>query len=440
MTELVSGSASIADLYERISFYKSSPPRVVQAVFDYLDDVMNNEIDLVDPTNPFIMLIESSAVLTSLAINESLLNLRRSYVGLSETDRDVYRHMTDSEFSGRFSTPGKAVFTLMFDLTSLVNHMVQDLTENCLKAIIPRDSYITVDSYVFTLEYPIVIRRFSNQVTQITHDTSTSSPISQPSNNIIAFKARQDTNGKKWLYFTIPLKQMKISTVNYAVQRESIFSKDIAFDDQYLYARVFQKSGTNPNWVEMYTTHSDQVFDHGTLTSVLQVTTNNLNVTIPFIYNTLGMASGQIRVDVYTTKGEIDVNLGSYTGSSFQVKLRNIDSIRDDNPYTGIWGNVNFFGFSDQILSGGTNGISFEHLKEKVTNRAFGHFNLPITTAQLDTVGEYNGFIIVRNADSLTNRYLLGVKAIPDISIKDTTTNAQKFLSRANVGMIRFSS
>lgn len=438
MTELVSKSASITDLYKRIGFYKASPVRIAQATFEYFDDIMNNRVDLVDPTNPFIMLIEASSVHSALAVNESLLNLKRSYVGLAETNEDVYRHMTDSEFVGRFANPGNAPFTFMFDLNSLYKAMVQDPSDNCSKAILPRDTVVSIDTYTFTFEYPIVFRKFPNGVLQITYDTTIPSPISKPSNNVITFKVRQDNTGMKWLYFTIPLKQMKISSSNYAIQRESVFSKDILFEDQFVYSKVFQKSEANQRWVELYTTHSDQVFDKTTPTAILKVTEGKLNVTIPFIYNTLGTITGQIRIDVYTSKGGIDVNLSSYTLEKFSVKLRNLDTLRDDNAYTSIWSDINYFGFSDKILEGGSSGISFEELKSKVINYAFGSFNVPITTSQLHTLGELNGFKIVRTADGLTDRYLLGIRSIPDITIKDTSANTQKLLSRANIGMIRF--
>ncbi len=368
MSEIVSGSASIVDLYQRIGLFKGSPVRIAQATFGYLDDVMNGRVDLVDATNPFIMLLETSAVHTALAINESLLNLRRSYVGLAETDEDIYRHMTDDEYIGRFSVPGSANFTFMIDYNDLLNALVQDDVENCKKGILHRDTFVTVDGTTFTFQYPIVFRRFPNGVMQVTYDTSINSPVSKPSNNLIAIKARQDSRGQKLLYFTIPLKQFSISSSNFALQRSSIFTKDIQFSDQFVFARVFQKNGDNPSWVEMFTTHSDQVFDKNKPTAVLQVTTNSLNVSIPYIYNTQGSVSGQIRIDLYTSKGQVDINLGNYLLDKFEVKLRNIDTIRDDSVFTNIWGNITLLAFSQDILTGGINAVTFDELKNHEKN------------------------------------------------------------------------
>lgn len=448
MTDLASGSTSIQNFLTRLGYYKGSPIRMQQVTYGFFDEVMQGKVSLVDPTNPFILLTEMSCLHAATAVNESLINTRRSSPGLAQTDQDIYRHLTDTEYIGGFATPGSVPITFMFDLNSLINSLQDaslatvpdELRENCFKGIIPRDTVITVDTYTFTLEYPIVFRKFTNGVLQIAYDTTVLSPISTPSNNIISGKVRVDSSGVKWMYFTIPVKQMAIGTNTAGIQQESVFNKDFAFDDQFVYARVFNKKDTDGDWVEMRTTHSDQVFDNDVPTAVLSTFTNSLNVTIPFIYNTLELVSGQIRVDIYTTKGDVSVNMGSYTMDAFMVTMRAIDTIRDINEFTNIWGKVTNYAFSTAILTGGTNGITFDALKQKVTNYAFGAAEVPITGAQRDEMASENGFTVVALSDTLTSREFLGIRAIPDITVTDTMSNTQKLLSRANVGVIRLNS
>src|SRR5690606_19343716 len=137
----------------------SSPTRIVQATCEFFDEVMKEKVDIVDPTNPFMLLLETSAAHAALATNESLLNLRRTYIGLAQTDDDIYRHMTDTEYLGRFSTPGTAMFTFIIEYSTLRNAMMDpnvkdefdnigtwDPVENCFKAIIPRDTVHVVDN------------------------------------------------------------------------------------------------------------------------------------------------------------------------------------------------------------------------------------------------------------------------------------------------------
>ncbi len=439
MSELASGSAGIADLIKRVDFYKASPVRSAQALFDYFDDVMNNRVSLVDTTNPFVLLAESAAVLSSMAVNTSLINLRKANPGLAETDEDIYRHMTDKEYIDRFATPGYANFIFMLQFDSLINNLEFDSVENCNKGIIPRDSIITVDTYTFTLEYPIVIRQFSNGVIQITYDLSIESPISKPSNNIIPFKVRQDATGNRTLYFTVPVKQMKLESFNFATSRSSVFRQEVLFDDEFVHARVFQKTNSNSTWNELRSTHSDQVFDNDVPTALLEVLDGKLNVSIPYIYQSLGLLGSSIRVDIYTTKGEVSIDLGTYKTENYTTRLRNIDTVRDDSVFTNIWSAVNYIAFSTEILNSGKNGISFDTLKQKIKDYAFGKTDIPITTSKLDSLVQANGFSLVRSADSVTERILLGTRAIPEISVLDASSKTQRFLHKANIGIVRFS-
>lgn len=442
MTKLASGSASIADLIKRIGWYKGSPTRIVQATFDFFDDVMNQRVDVVDPNSPFVMLVEASAVHTAIAVNDNLINLRRGYIGLAQTDSDIYRHMTDDEYIGRFAYPNSTGFTFMIQMDSLNNAMVYDDEEDCWKAIIPRDTVHTVDNLVFTHEYPIVIRRFPSGAYQISYDMTYESPFGQPANNLIQPSGGRNPQGVSWLYFTVPVKQMKVSSTIFPTDKLSVFRKDIPFDDQFVHARVFNKSGPadSSQWVELRTTHSDQVFDNTVPTAVLTVTTGNLNVTIPYIYNTSNLVTGSLRVDLYTTKGVISVNLSSYAPEAFATQMRSLDEKRDVNAYTNIWGQVSYLAFGRSITTGGKDAIPFSELKQKVTNYATGANQIPITTAQLDATTDLLGFKIIRNTDALTERFFFGLRPLPELAVTDIKTQTQKLISRSNVGIIRYSS
>lgn len=441
MADPISASPTIQNLYNRIGWYTSSPSRIAQATYDYLDEVMRGRIDIVDPTNPFIMLLEMSSCHAAAAVNESLLNLRRQYPCLAHTDEEIYRHMTDKEYLGRFARPARANFMFIMELNALYNEMVFDEEEQCSKAIIPRDTAHTVDGLIFTHEYPIVLRFYPNtQVLQITYDVTIGSPITTPSSNVIQYVIRRDGQGIRWLQFQVPLKQMEIASLVFPIQKQSVFRQSIEFSHQFLYARVFNKSNTQAEWTEMRVTHEDQIFDNNVPTAVLTVTTGRLDVSIPYIYNTLPVSlTGQIRVDVYTTRGDIVVKLSSYNIDLFSTQFRSINETRDVSVFTNVWSRVSVIAFSQDVCMDGKNAVSFQDIRQKVVNYATGVNEIPITTTQIDALSSASGFDIIRNADPMTDRYFLGLKFLPTLSVLDSISSTQKRINRVGMAMVRFS-
>lgn len=441
MADLISNSPTIQNLYQRFGWFKSSPARMAQITCDYINEIMQERVDIVDPTNPFIMLLEASCVHSAAAVNESLLNLRKTYPCLAHTDEEIYRHMTDKEYLGRFCLPSRTNFTFIMELNALQNELVFDDVEQCYKGTIPRDTYHTVDEMIFTHEYPIVFRYYpSTQVLQITYDVSITSPITLPSNNIVQYTVRRDPEGIRWLHFTVPLRQMEIATTVFPIQKQSVFRKDIQFSDQFLYARVYNKSNANENWTELKTTHSDQIFDITEATAVLTVTTGNLNVVIPYVYNNNPVSlAGQIRVDVYTSRGELNVNLSSYTLEMFTTQFRALNEERDITEFTNVWSQVSMLVFSNDVTREGRNGLPFSEIRRRVVNYATGVNEIPITTSQLDPLSYVSGFDIIRNADPMTDRAFLGMKRLPTLSIVDTGSKTAQRINRVNMGMVRFS-
>lgn len=455
MTELVSGSTAIANLYGRMGWYRSSPARISQATYDFMDEVLKGQVDLVDPTNPFIMGMEMSAFQSASAVNENLINQRRTYATLAQTDDEIYRHMTNLEYRGRFSRPGFVNFKYIMALQELYNALKPEYLLNdtsgqyelfSYRGTIPRDTTHTIDGLVFTNEYPIEFRLYPNtNVLQITYNVEIPSPISTPTNNVIKYTVRQNEEGVKWLYFDVPVKQMLIETVYTTIQKNSIFRKDLPFNNEFLYARVFNKSEATVDdtgeqqWVELYTTHSDQIFDIKKPTAVFTVTTGNINITIPYIYLTQGVLTGQIRMDVYTTQGNISTNLSTYALDLFQTQFRSINEKRDTDDFTEIWGQVSTLVFSTDAVSGGQNGKTFREIQTAVINYSTGVNEIPITAAQLDALSDVSGFTIIRNADPMTNRLFICMRTVPTLGVLDARSGIQQRVNRIGTGIVRFS-
>jgi len=239
--------------------------------------------------------------------------------------------------------------------------------------------------------------------------------------------------------FTVDMKQMTLTSSQTTISASTIFSVDYSYTNYFVYARAFyQNSATGTEWVEVATTHSDQVFDSGTPTVVLTVsdpaegsTTGTLNVSIPYIYVSNGSISGVLRVDIYTTLGEITEDLSTYTVDSFKLSIRAIDSTRDLNVYTNQWANLSLNAYSSGEITGGTAAIDFDTLRDQVINHVAGPRQIPITNVEAASEISKAGFTLVPNVDALTNRIFLATQSLP------TPTNAD-INTPANMGMISY--
>ena len=405
---------AISDLMGRIDQVKENPSLTFRVGMDVLSEVMDGTMTLVDPSNPLVHLLEVSAVQTAANAQETLRVLRKQYPTLAQDETDLYHHMSDRDYLSRFSTPADTTATLVFQWDQLRNQMVLDTAEECYKAIIPRDSMITVDGVSFMMQYPVVIRLYNNGVLNVSYDNTIESPVLTLRTNIIPSKVSVDSQNVKWLFFEVKVLQLLSKTVLETVTAGRRLDLDVPFSDDFYMVRAYhQHPSTGKVWHEMRVTHSDLVYDVNFPTTVLQVQNGSVRITIPTIYQTSGKVSGSVRFDIFTTKGKISYNFSNYQPDSFQLKLQALDEYRDLNIYTAVLSTVSLHALIDKTVNGGEDGLSFEQLRARAINNSTGDPVIPITNLQLETVVENRGFDLVKNVDTLTNRIFLASQKLP---------------------------
>lgn len=426
MTTIVpSGSVSIGTLIDRIEAVKLNPTLVISAAFDYLDEITAGEINIVDPTTPFVTALEMSAVNTAVAIGETKASLRLQYASLAQTPDELYMHMSDKDFVDRFASPATTTFTFVFLVSDLLNKLVYDPEEDCFKGIIARDTYITADDITFTMQYPIVIRRYQDGAVKIMYDATVDSPIRELTSNVMEPIVRTDSNGVDWAFLEVPMMQYSTITSYFPIQYGVILNEMLMFEDDFFYARVYNKSNSTGNmWKELKTTHTDQVFDPTVPTVVLKVTDKHLNVFVPPVYVTTEQITGEVRIDIYQTKGQLNHNFASYLPTAYDVKLKAIDEVRDVSDYSNIIGQLTYYVYNPNFVSGGKGWVPFEVLRERVINNSVGERNVPITDVNIQAEVEDLGFGLVKDVDIVTNRVYLAAQKLPKPLNKQLITPA----------------
>ena len=418
-------STSIAALKDAINEVRFNPAAIQRRVFETLESVTNGKLDIVDPSNPFVFLLEASSVLTAAQIEENENLTRQLYPSMALTEKELYLHMSDFDYIGRFATPARTTFTLLFNKDELIKRAVQTDHPYVRKLTIPRNTEFKVSDYTFTLEYPIDMRVMHHGGLQIVYDTTRPSPLQTLESNLVDWSLIRLKN-EEFVQLRLPVNQWVV-TPHYAhINRSVSYVKTFNYTDQYHYCRIYRAH--NGGWNEIRTTHTDQVFDPYTPTAVLTTLDQRLQVYIPQIYISNKTLDKELRIDIYTTKGPLDLILDSYDISSFHAVWRDLN--KADSRYSAPLNVYTSMGiYSDSVVTGGSHALSFDALRERVITNALGNMQLPITEQQLDARLSNLGYQSVRDVDNITNRVYLATRRLPEPTRGQTLEAAGSLLN-----------
>lgn len=417
---------SRSDLNTMIELAKLNPMAVQRAGIEYLERVRNGEVQLVDASNAMVYLMEfASTLFANGARKDEFLN-RLQYPELAQTRSDLYHHMSDVDYINVFSGPSVTNLLLVYHKDEILEKAVATGEAGMRKLVIPRHTKIMAGDVPFTLQYPIELRVLPHGGLQIVYDNSRPSPLlGLETNKVTNTIENYNLGHDDYIQLEVPTQQIEIKSYTAPLTASRVFNKTYKFTDQYYFCRVYISDG-NGGWKEIKTTHSDQVYNPLTPTAVLKVMDDNqLNVSIPQIYYSTGQMNRTLRVDVYTTRGALELALQGYSSDMFKVTYNDYDN--DDNgKYTApVQKLVSGYFMAATPATGGSNALSFESLKERAINNALGRIDVPITNVQIQTQLDLltdAGFSCVTDVDNLTNRLYAASRELPAPEIKEVST------------------
>ena len=413
---------SISSLISKLTDYRYNPAKSQETIINAIEEANGGTISLVDPTSPFIACLEAAVCCTCAAMEENAANTRKLYPIAAQTEDDLYVHMSDLDFVNRFATPAKTKFTFMFKETEVNNALVLDTATGISKIVIPRNTFVTIANTVFSLQYPIEIRKMAHGGLQIVYDTEITSPLQTLETNIIEFDRRVSQDGA-FIAFEAELYQFNITSQIGTLNAAADFKTSFSLTDNFYYVRAYINTSGNI-WKEIKTTHTDQVYDVNVPTAVIKVTNNIVDVRIPQIYTSTGTLKSKIRLDYYQTKGPINMVLSEYGINEFVITWKNFD-VNDDTVFTApVKSLKTTIAYAQTDVVGGSSALSFSALRERVIENSLGQQQLPITSVQAKNTLELNGYQIVTNIDNITNRVFLGLKEIPSSTSESLVPSA----------------
>lgn len=425
---------TVQELLAHVEEHKYNPTGIQRGVLQLIRDITNGEINIVDATSPYITLLQTSAVLAAASMSEAAALTHKQYPASALNMQNLYNHMSDKDFVGRFASPAQTKFGILISKEELEKKVVAVPELGIHKLVIPRNTVFTIADVSFSLQYPIEIRQMAHGGFQVVYDADVISPLQTLSTNHIEFSELRNNNDGELLYFEVDVQQFSIISKIGSLNAATAFKLETEISDQFYFCRVYHQNADS-TWKEITTTYTTDIYDIKTPTAVVKVDDKIVSVEIPQIYTTTGLLNRNIRIDIYQTKGPINMVMGNYATDNFQAQWLAIDK-NDETKYVAPLSTFRtLMAFSRYNVSGGTNGITFDTLRKRVLTNSIGDQKLPITPDQRDAFFEKRGYDVVKNVDVITDRIFLATRDLPAPSNKITRTPANAMMATVEMSM-----
>lgn len=411
---------NIAAWLSQLNQLNANPGDIQALALSQLEDTLNGTTDVANPTNPFIFLMEASAVNSAGAMQSYENYMRLQYGSLAQTPQQLYTQMSDVDYLNRFAIPSNGTFYLLIQYEQLIAAMVPTGVNNISKVRIPRYTAITVNGVTFTMQYPIDIVQMSGGALQLTYDNSLLSPVQVLETNIVPWEmvTLPDLSGQtgptKYVQIQLDVQQFVIQEETGKINSSTGFVQTYPYSDQFYYCRAFSVDNAG-NRTEIKTTHTDQNFDPAQPTLLLQDLGGSLQVQLPIIYITNQSIGGEVIIDIYTTKGELVMDMSQYPPNSYAIAW-NGSTTADSQyvaPLTTIATMTILSTGTGSTTSGGSNSKTFAQLRTQVLANNYGPVDTPITPSQLSESLSNLGYTSVIDIDDVTDRIVTATRALP---------------------------
>lgn len=422
----------ISNIIKNIGEYGAAPGALQRDALEVIRKVLNNENGLISAENPVALCLEMSAIQTAGSIGKSWLLNRRQYPISALTHEDLYYHLSDLDWVGVFGYPSKAKFVVSFEYEELIQILKPLPDGNGSLLRIPKGMQITVGGIDFLLDYPINILQLKHGGFRVTYDTEEKSPIQTLSSNILPHEVSSAMLGMKRLSFVVEMVQCKEITIEEGITANLNIGVEKTFTDFYSHSRVWHGSD-GVGWKELKTTHCPDIYDPYSPTAILRLIENietedyTLKITVPKVYNQqiqstggqiVGTLGSRIRASIYTTLGDVDINLDAYTPDQYKYDF--YPSALRKNDYSDLGGYSSALKslrsiviFSRDHVNQGRDPLTFEELRERVINNTVGQNEIPVSHRAITDRALDEKFKIIKAVDYVTNRAYWAVRGMP---------------------------
>lgn len=422
---------------------RTNPDALQRFQIQYAESMVNGPVSLNNPGTPFASIFEMNAVLTAMQIRENISQLSNIFPSLATDEEELARHMTFKDHLGRWSYPSKTQFIIGLPLQETMDNAV-DVGDDSgtRKLTIPGMTSISVSGATFTMQYPIDIYVMKHGAITVTYDVSKKSPLYTPTQSRIENVWINTVNGVEILYIPFDIYQISVASQSTTISAVAGFHEEYTFDDKFFMCRCYRNNNSGA-WEEINVTFSDVTYDPTIPTMVASVDPLNqkLVVDIPQIYLSSGMLRDQIRIDIYTTKGKLDLTLENFQSKSFSANWVDPDANSSTDPFgfsSRMGKYTSIFIGADEQTTGGTDGLSFGELRNRVILRSTRTEGPPTSDLQVSNTFKDSGFSKTTVIDDVTDRQFLATKPLPKpvIDTESVTTTDTLPFAVSSIGAV----
>lgn len=401
---------NLSDVAGDLRKYTTNPMASVRVWEQSWREASNGALVLSDASNPFIMSLEAHVVNTMMQVEEVRSAVNGTYATMATTQEELFRHMADDDAANIFSLPSKATFKLVIPKHELEDVMVLDEATNISYATIPRNSYVSIAGRSYSIQYPIVIRKFAHGEFQAVYDASVVSPLLSLPSNVLPVEF-VSSDGVEFLMISFETQQFSILSTQNSVDSASGYSSTVTITDKFYYCRAYNY--VNGQWVELQTTYTDEVVDPLTPTIKVTVLGKQVVCSVPVVYASNGSIRGRVRFDVYQTRGADTMYLSQFNLSDFSLHYLSLNQNEMERSVAAMTKLKTVNILSTDISSGGRDALDFETNRRRIIDHSVGPRIIPITPSQAGAYLEDEGYRIVESVDTLTQRFFWATTSLP---------------------------
>lgn len=393
-------------IFDSTTFTKemlSNPNLLTNTVIDAMEaSDTSGSLQINDPNNGFVIqMMANNHIFSKFAELVDYTNAFY-YSQRARNSEQLYTHLSEFDYISLMAKPAVVPFVFAMSKQWIIANAVL-FDDNYNKIQIPATSFITMGGLTYSMYYPIdiFVNRNTGSVTAFYNTENVNSLYSLESNMLLDVQ-EYTRDGIEFFQIIFNTFQFNRSVKDVTASIEQGFIRTFTFEDQFYAAKVFYYASDN-TWKELSYSLSQMVYDYQTPTALITVMSDSseVKIEIPQIYFSNNQISQSIRVELYTTRGNINLSLSA---TDVTGVIANFDTGSSDFAAPLVQMPTWLIVPTSLEVVGGSDAKSYDEIRDAIVNQRL-HSQVPITSQQLTQAAINAGFEkITRYIDDVTER------------------------------------